>query len=101
MTFSIIFFATVSLIIGILGLVLAFQNYNLIKSEPEGDQKMSEISSLIKSGADAYLKAQFMTVLPFIGVFSIGILLLFSINHDFQTSLYCLWACRKMIREFS
>ncbi|MCS6893729.1 MAG: sodium-translocating pyrophosphatase [Deltaproteobacteria bacterium] len=91
MTFSLLFFATISIILGVLGLALAFQNYRSVLTQPQGDSKMVEISNLIRSGADAYLKAQFMTVLPFIAVFSLGIFLLFSINHDAQTSLYCVF----------
>lgn len=87
MTLGITLFVIISLVAGVLAIVLAMSNERFIQRQPEGDEKMSYIAGLIRSGAQAYLKAQFKTVAPFIGLFALAIFLLFLTNHNVQIAL--------------
>ncbi len=88
MSFWIIFFALISLGVGVLGLILAFKNYRFVVQHSQGNEKMARVAALIKEGADEYLKSQFLAVLPFILLFAILIFLLFASNITYETGLY-------------
>ncbi len=55
-------------IIGVLGLIVAYAVYTGILRKPAGNERMREIGDAIRTGAMAYLKQQFFTLLPIIAV---------------------------------
>ena len=55
-------------IIGVLGLVVAYGVYAGIIRKPAGADRMREIGDAIRTGAMAYLRQQFLTLLPIIAV---------------------------------
>ncbi|MCX7952168.1 MAG: sodium-translocating pyrophosphatase [Deltaproteobacteria bacterium] len=87
MSFGIMFFCLLSLVVAVLGIILAFHNFRSVLSQPESDDKMSHISKLIRDGSQAYLNAQFKTISPFILVFAAFIFLLFLINHPVSVAV--------------
>src|SRR3989338_503308 len=56
------------LLIGLIGLLLAFVLYSRLKKKSEGTKKMAELSGIIKQGAKTYLKKQYriITIVAFI-----------------------------------
>ena len=65
-------------IIGLAGIVLAIVLYNYIKSQPEGNEKMKEISEMIHEGAMAFLFREYKILVFFI----IAVFILMSISSD-------------------
>lgn len=62
---------------GVVGIGVAFYFNLKVASYPEGNERMSHVSSLIRQGAMAFLKREFSTLVPFIFVVTlvIGLLL--------------------------
>jgi K(+)-stimulated pyrophosphate-energized sodium pump len=55
-------------ILGVVGFVIAVLIYNVIKSQPVGNEKMKEISEAIHAGAMAFLKREYTVLAVFIVV---------------------------------
>ncbi len=65
------------------GLVLALIIYLYVKRQPDGNEKMREISKMIHDGAMVYLKRQYSILLIFIVVVSVALAYLININTAF------------------
>jgi K(+)-stimulated pyrophosphate-energized sodium pump len=63
------------IIVGAAGLVYAALLFMLVKRNPFGTEKMKEISDLIHTGAMAFLKREYLTLLVFVVVLFIVLLL--------------------------
>lgn len=61
--------------IAIIGLLYAIFLRSQILREDKGTEKMQEVWGAIKDGADAYLRRQFRSILPLIGVLTIALFL--------------------------
>ena len=61
--------------IAIIGLLYALFLRSQILREDKGTQKMQEVWGAIKDGADAYLRKQFRSILPLIGLLTIALFL--------------------------
>ena len=59
-------FATISPVLGIIGLVVAFMIYRSVASRPDGDDKMREIADAIHEGAMAFLKREYQILSIFV-----------------------------------
>ena len=59
-------FATISPVLGIIGLVVAFMIYRSVASRPDGDAKMREIADAIHEGAMAFLKREYQILSIFV-----------------------------------
>jgi K(+)-stimulated pyrophosphate-energized sodium pump len=53
-------------VLGVIGFVIALVIYNVIKSEPVGNEKMHEIANAIRGGAMAFLKREYSVLAIFI-----------------------------------
>ncbi len=53
-------------VLGVIGFVIAIVIYNMIKSEPVGNEKMHEIANAIRGGAMAFLKREYSVLAIFI-----------------------------------
>ncbi|MHB8709923.1 MAG: sodium/proton-translocating pyrophosphatase, partial [Desulfuromonadales bacterium] len=53
-------------VLGVVGFVIALVIYNMIKSEPVGNDKMREIADAIRGGAMAFLKREYTVLVVFI-----------------------------------
>ncbi len=53
-------------ILGVIGFVIAIVLYNVIKSQPVGNEKMHEIADAIRGGAMAFLKREYSVLAIFI-----------------------------------
>jgi K(+)-stimulated pyrophosphate-energized sodium pump len=84
MNWTVNFFELVSLAVGVLGLVLSFVVYRGVVARPMGTPRMIEIAGAIREGSFAYLKAQALYLVPFVGV--VFILLCFT-KLGFETAL--------------
>jgi len=63
------------LVVAVLGLLYALFLRKQIMREDKGSAKMLEVWNAIRSGADAYLKRQLVTILPLIGILTIALFL--------------------------
>ncbi|MDD2923451.1 MAG: sodium/proton-translocating pyrophosphatase, partial [Anaerolineales bacterium] len=61
--------------VAIIGLLYAVFLRSQILREDKGTEKMQEVWNAIKDGADAYLRKQFKSILPLIGVLTIALFL--------------------------
>ena len=61
---------TYSLLIGLLGLVATLLTFFSIKRQPDGNQEMKDIAEQIHIGALAFLKAEYIVLLPFLIIVS-------------------------------
>ncbi len=59
--------------VAILGLLYAIFLRSQILREDKGTEKMQEVWNAIKDGADAYLRKQFRSILPLIGVLTVAL----------------------------
>ncbi len=59
-------FATISPVLGIIGLVVAFMIYRSVASRPDGNDKMREIADAIHEGAMAFLKREYQILSIFV-----------------------------------
>ena len=60
------FFAMISPILGIIGLVVAFMIYRSVVSRPDGNDRMQEIGGAIHEGAMAFLKREYQILSIFV-----------------------------------
>jgi K(+)-stimulated pyrophosphate-energized sodium pump len=56
------------LVVAVISLVYAFLLYRNVMAEDKGTDKMIQVWTPVKEGADAYLSQQLRTILPFMGV---------------------------------
>jgi K(+)-stimulated pyrophosphate-energized sodium pump len=73
-------FLTIILLSAIAGIGVAFYLARLVLKFPQGDEKMQEVGSAIKEGANAYLKRQFTTIVPIVAILAF-LLYITAANH--------------------
>ena len=56
------------LVIAVISLVYAYLLYRNVMAESKGTERMIQVWTAVKEGADAYLGQQLRTILPFIGL---------------------------------
>ncbi len=65
------YFLTVILVSALVGIVVSLLLARHVLSQSNGDEKMQEVGKAIQSGANAYLKRQFMTIIPLVVILSV------------------------------
>jgi K(+)-stimulated pyrophosphate-energized sodium pump len=70
------------LLVGVAAIVYAVLLARQVLRYPKGDAKMQEVGDAIRSGANAYLKRQFKTIVTLIGVLTIGLYLTAALAHQ-------------------
>jgi K(+)-stimulated pyrophosphate-energized sodium pump len=61
-------FKYLSPVLGVVGLVIAYQTYRSLLAKPSGNEKMQEIAEAIRNGATAFLKQEFTTLVFVIAI---------------------------------
>ena len=56
---------------GLVGLALAWLVYFYVRSQPAGNERMQEIQNLVHEGAMAFLRREYMYLLPFLAVVAV------------------------------
>jgi K(+)-stimulated pyrophosphate-energized sodium pump len=64
-------FLSIILLSSFAGIAVAIYLARLVLKSPSGDEKMQKVGNAIKTGANAYLKRQFVTITPIIVVLSL------------------------------
>lgn len=64
-------FLSIIFLSALVGIGTAFWLAKFVLSQPDGDEKVQEVGKAIQSGANAYLKRQFKTIVPIIAVLTI------------------------------
>ena len=54
--------------LGVIGLIFSFALFMYVKSQPVGTEKMAELAAEIHAGAMAFLRREYMVLLPFVAV---------------------------------
>ncbi len=57
--------------LGVIGLFFSFGLYTYVKSQPVGTERMAELAQEIHSGAMAFLRREYMVLLPFVAVVAV------------------------------
>jgi K(+)-stimulated pyrophosphate-energized sodium pump len=68
---------------GIVGLVAAWVIYMAIRREPEGSPAMRDLAGLIRTGANAFLRREYLVLVPFVAIVA-GLL---AAGLDWQTAV--------------
>lgn len=75
MKFDLQFFQIASLIISVLAFGAAFWLYKWVASQPSSNQRIAEVSKLIRNGANTFLTKEYKTLIRFCSVAAIVILI--------------------------
>ena len=87
MNWTVNFFEIFAVAVGCAGLLLSFVTYRSLVARTSGNEKMLEIAAAIREGSFAYLKAQALYLIPFVGI--VFLLLAFSkLGFPFQNTLF-------------
>ncbi|PLX96562.1 MAG: sodium-translocating pyrophosphatase [Desulfuromonas sp.] len=70
-------------VLGVVGFVIAIVLYNIVKTQPVGNERMREISDDIHAGAMAFLGREYRVLAIFIGL----VFLLILVGMNYQTAL--------------
>ena len=76
-------FATISPVLGIIGLAVAFVIYRSVAARPDGNEKMREIADAIHEGAMAFLKREYQIL----SIFVVAVFLLLMWAVAWQTAV--------------
>ncbi len=74
MSFDVLFFQIVSIVIAVLAFGAAFWLYKWVEKQPSSNAKIAEVSKLIRNGANTFLAKEYRTLLKFCSVVAILIL---------------------------
>jgi K(+)-stimulated pyrophosphate-energized sodium pump len=69
-------YADWALWLGVIGLFFAFGLFTYVKSQPVGTDDMRELADAIHSGAMAFLRREYMVLVPFIAVVAVALYVL-------------------------
>ncbi len=75
MSFNVLFFQIVSIVIALLAFGAAFWLYKWVEKQPSSNKKIAEVSKLIRNGAYTFLAKEFKTLTKFCTVAAIVILI--------------------------
>ena len=75
MSFDVLFFQIVSIVIAILAFGAAFWLYKWVEKQPSSNKKIAEVSKLIRNGANTFLAKEYKTLVKFCSVAAILILI--------------------------
>lgn len=75
MSFNILFFQIVSIVIALLAFGAAFWLYKWVEKQPSSNKKIAEVSKLIRNGAYTFLAKEFRTLTKFCTVAAVIILI--------------------------
>ena len=67
---------------GVVGLVAAWLLYAAIRREPDGSQAMRDLGALIRTGAMAFLRREYMVLVPFVVIVAV----LLGVGLDWRTA---------------
>jgi len=56
---------------GLVGLFIAWATYSYIRNQPAGNDRMREIQDLVHAGAMAFLRREYMYLLPFLAIVAV------------------------------
>ncbi|MFQ5549837.1 MAG: sodium-translocating pyrophosphatase [Gemmatimonadales bacterium] len=62
------FLPIAAILTGLAGLIVAWLTYMYVRKQPPGNELMQELAEAVHSGAMAFLKAEYMWLVPFLGV---------------------------------
>ncbi len=74
MSFDVLFFQIVSIIIAVLAFGAAFWLYKWVEKQPSSNAKIAEVSKLIRNGANTFLAKEYRTLVKFCSVAAVLIL---------------------------
>lgn len=74
MSFGVLFFEIVSIVIAVLAFGAAFWLYKWVDKQPSSNAKIAEVSQLIRNGANTFLAKEYKTLVKFCSVAAILIL---------------------------
>ncbi len=74
MSFDVLFFQIVSIVIAVLAFGAAFWLYKWVEKQPSSNAKIAEVSKLIRNGANTFLAKEYRTLVKFCSVVAILIL---------------------------
>jgi K(+)-stimulated pyrophosphate-energized sodium pump len=74
LSFDVLFFQIVSIVIAVLAFGAAFWLYKWVEKQPSSNAKIAEVSKLIRNGANTFLAKEYRTLVKFCSVASILIL---------------------------
>ncbi len=74
MSFNVLFFQIVSIVIAFLAFGAAFWLYKWVEKQPSSNAKIAEVSKLIRNGANTFLAKEYRTLVKFCSVAAILIL---------------------------
>jgi len=60
-----------AIVAGFVGLVIAWVTYLYVRRQPAGNEKMQEIQDMIHDGAMAFLRREYMYLLPFLAIIAV------------------------------
>ena len=60
-----------AIVAGIAGLIIAWITYFYVRRQPAGNEKMREIQDLVHAGAMAFLRREYMYLLPFLAIVAV------------------------------
>jgi len=69
--------------LGIIGLVVAFMIYLWLKRQPNGNEKMQELETMIHDGAMAFLKKEY----TYLAIFVAAVFILLAVGVDWRTAV--------------
>jgi K(+)-stimulated pyrophosphate-energized sodium pump len=84
--------------VAVLGLFYAFYLYFWVEKRPKGNEKMVRISNLIFRGAMAFLRREYLTLLPFLLV--VAIVIGVALNNWFTAAAFIFGGISSMIAGF-
>ncbi|NIM48444.1 MAG: sodium-translocating pyrophosphatase [Gemmatimonadales bacterium] len=65
------FLPTSAIVAGIVGLIIAWLTFFYVRRQPPGNQRMQDLQQAVHTGAMAFLKREYMYLLPFLGIVAI------------------------------
>ncbi len=74
MSFDVLFFQIVSIVVAILAFGAAFWLYKWVEKQPSSNKRIAEVSKLIRNGANTFLAKEYRTLVKFCSVAAILIL---------------------------
>ncbi len=98
MGLGVIFFGLIAIIVGVLAVVLSFQKLHKISLLATGNERMAKLAGLIRDGAFAFLRREYISI----GIFVVVLFLLIGIALGQWKTAFCFifGACASMAAGF-